>query len=103
FNDDFLGKVITDDNNEYRPIKVIKPGKVRNDYQVQGISGATFTAIGDGNNMGVQRMMERSLVVYQKYFSSVKSTSIKTPVISDTLSMDTLQMVIDSTAVLAIK
>ncbi|MDA9262365.1 NADH:ubiquinone reductase (Na(+)-transporting) subunit C [bacterium] len=103
FNDDFLGKVITDDNNEYRPIKVIKPGKVRNDYQVQGISGATFTAIGDGNNMGVQRMMERSLVVYQKYFSSVKSTSIKTPVIIDTLSMDTLQMVIDSTAVLAIK
>ncbi len=104
FNRDFVNKVITNENNEYRPIRVIKPGKDREEYEVRGISGATFTAIGDGANMGVERMMERSLVVYQKYFSSLNSNSInKVPELIDTLSIDTMQMQIDTTAVLAIK
>ena len=104
FNKDFIGKVMTDESNEYRPIRVIKPGKDREEYQVKGISGATFTAIGDGKNMGVERMMERSLVVYHKYFSSLKSDKpVSLPSVSDTLSMDTVQMVVDSSAVLAIK
>ena len=106
FNKDFVGKVITDDKNEYRPIRVIKPGKDREEYQVRGISGATFTAIGDGANMGVERMMERSLVVYQKYFSTLNTdnTEVMIPEINDsTMINDTILNPVDTTLILANK
>lgn len=100
FNEDFLGKVITTEEGVYRPIKVIKPGKERKEYEVQGLSGATFTAV------GVDEMMERSFSVYNKYFKSLAlnnfSTSdqqVETVVISDSFS----QMTPDTNQVLANK
>jgi Na+-transporting NADH:ubiquinone oxidoreductase subunit C len=103
FNDDFIGKVITDDNNAYRPIKVIKPGNKRKDYEVAGLSGATFTAV------GVDEMMKRSLSVYNKYFENLRSKTsavIETeiaPVVMDSTYLDSVARLIDTNAVLAIK
>ncbi len=101
FNDDFLGKVITTDEGEYRPIKVLKPGIKRKEYQVQGLSGATFT------HVGVEEMMDRSLAVYNKYLKG-RMASNTAPVInemsdSNMVTDSSYQMVIDTNAVLAIK
>ena len=101
FNDDFLGKVITTDEGEYRPIKVLKPGLKRNEYQVQGLSGATFT------HVGVEEMMDRSLAVYSKYLKGITASNTL-PVINEMsdstmISDSSYQMVIDTNAVLALK
>ncbi len=63
FEDQFIGKTI-DENGEYAPIKVLKPGKNLNNHQVDGISGATFTGV------GVDEMLARNLKVYYNYFKN---------------------------------
>lgn len=100
FQNQFIGKIITDENSgEYKPIKVEKPGGEYNSHQVAGLSGATFTAV------GVDEMMNRSLEVYNKYFSSLQTASLE-PIESQlndpTSEMDSVQVVVDST-MLAIK
>jgi Na+-transporting NADH:ubiquinone oxidoreductase subunit C len=98
FNNDFLGKVITNEEGEYRPIKVLKPGLKRKEYQVQGLSGATFT------HVGVEEMMERSLAVYHKYLKSNTSSSTNeiNKESSPTMENDSsFEMELDSNAVLA--
>lgn len=102
FNKDFIGKVITDDEGQYRPIKVIKPGVERKEFEVKGLSGATFTAV------GVDEMMNRSLEVYNKYFETLRSNSsveVEVEIIDTTSNMiDTTGIeMIDTNAVLAIK
>ncbi len=102
FNNDFVGKVITNEENEYRPIKVIKPGNERKEYEVAGLSGATFTAV------GVEEMMKRSLSVYNKYF---ENNRVEAPAVienvTDSSMMDSTyldsmaQLVIDTNAILA--
>ena len=49
----------------YIPVEVNKPGNPLNDYQVDGISGGTFTSV------GVEEMMSRTLVVYHKYIKNL--------------------------------
>lgn len=63
FQDQFIGKTI-EENKEFAPIKVLKPGKDLNTHQVDGISGATFT----GN--GVNEMLGRNLSVYYNFFQN---------------------------------
>ncbi len=48
-----------------RSFDINKPGSPLNDYQVDGISGGTFTSV------GVEEMMERTLSVYQKYIKNL--------------------------------
>ncbi len=62
FQDQFIGKEIKKDNGEWTSIEVQKPGNDKNEHQVDGISGATFTGV------GVAEMLERAFVVYQKFF-----------------------------------
>ena len=64
FEDQFIGKLISSESG-YKPIEVNKPGSPLNDYQVDGISGGTFTRV------GVEEMMERTLSVYQKYIKNL--------------------------------
>ena len=64
FEDQFIGKLISSESS-YKPIEVNKPGSPLNDYQVDGISGGTFTSV------GVEEMMERTLSVYQKYIKNL--------------------------------
>ena len=91
FQNQFIGKIITDENSgEYKPIKVEKPGGDYNKHQVAGLSGATFTAV------GVDEMMNRSLAVYNKYFATLKSTSVL-PMTDSVPAMDSIPMVVDST------
>lgn len=101
FNNDFLGKVITTEEGEYRPIKVLKPGIERNEYQVQGLSGATFT------HVGVEEMMDRSLAVYNKYLKTEiakKSPTVIAPVMDSIMPTDSaFQMTLDTNAVLVKK
>ncbi len=63
FEDQFIDKLISEDGN-YKAIEVNKPGNELNDYQVDGISGGTFTSV------GVEEMMERTLVVYYNYIKN---------------------------------
>lgn len=62
FQKQFQGKRIATEDDTYKPIKVLKPGKELNDFSVDGISGATFTGV------GVDEMMGRGLVAYFNYF-----------------------------------
>lgn len=95
FQNQFKGKIITDENSgEYKPIKVEKPGGDYNKHQVAGLSGATFTAV------GVDEMMNRSLAVYNKYFSTLKTASVlpvEIPVSDSITALDSIPVVIDST------
>lgn len=61
FQNQFQGKTMANDQDEYRPIMVKKPGLETNQYEVNGISGATFT----GN--GVAEMMARALKATHNY------------------------------------
>lgn len=61
FQDQFVGKKISD-GSQFVPIKVLKPGKELNEFQVDGISGATFTGV------GVDEMLKRSIEVYYNFF-----------------------------------
>ena len=63
FENPFIGKQISD-NGEYKPIEVNKPGNELNNYQVDGISGGTFTSV------GVEEMMSRTLEVYYNYIKN---------------------------------
>ena len=63
FQDQFVGKKISD-GSQFVPIKVLKPGKELDDFQVDGISGATFTGV------GVDEMLTRSVEVYYNFFKS---------------------------------
>lgn len=106
FNDDFLNKVITNaETNEYRPIKVIKPGTDRDEFEVKGLSGATFTAV------GVEEMMKRSLSVYNKYFESIRKSEVieevevpvDTTMMMDSAYLDSVSQLVDTNEILAIK
>lgn len=106
FNDDFLNKVITNaETNEYRPIKVIKPGTDRKEFEVKGLSGATFTAV------GVEEMMKRSLSVYNKYFESIRTPEVikevevpvDTTMMMDSTYLDSVSQLVDTNEILAIK
>jgi Na+-transporting NADH:ubiquinone oxidoreductase subunit C len=63
FENPFIGKLISE-NGAYKPIEVNKPGNELNDYQVDGISGGTFTSV------GVEEMMSRTLEVYYNYIKN---------------------------------
>jgi Na+-transporting NADH:ubiquinone oxidoreductase subunit C len=64
FEDQFIGKLISNEEI-YKSVEVNKPGNPLNDYQVDGISGGTFTSV------GVEEMMSRTLVVYHKYIKNL--------------------------------
>ena len=63
FEDQFIGKSLSNES-VYKAIEVKKPGSPLNEYQVDGISGGTFTSV------GVEEMMDRTLSVYQKYIKN---------------------------------
>ena len=67
FEDQFIGKLISN-GNEYREVEVNKPGNPLNEYQVDGISGGTFTSV------GVEEMMGRTLKVYHKYIKNLNKS-----------------------------
>ena len=63
----YFGEIVwleepNDENGKPKNLKVKKPGNELDYYEVDGISGATFT----GN--GVAEMLERSFVVYHSFF-----------------------------------
>lgn len=64
FQVQFEGKKMVDAAGEFQPIVVKKPGGDLKPYEVDGISGATFT----GN--GVGEMLERSFGVYMNFFKA---------------------------------
>lgn len=64
FQEQFVGKTITSEANDFSSITVLKPGKELNQSQVDGISGATFTGA------GVTEMLKRNLVVYYNFFKN---------------------------------
>ncbi len=55
FQDQYIDKTMATNNDEYKSIKVYKPGVETDEYSVNGISGATFTGV------GVDEMMGRAL------------------------------------------
>ena len=67
FEDQFIGKLISNEDT-YQSIEVNKPGNPLNEYQVDGISGGTFTSV------GVEEMMSRTLVVYHKYIKNLNKS-----------------------------
>ena len=84
FQDQFVGKKISD-GTQFEPIKVLKPGKELNDFQVDGISGATFTGV------GVDEMLSRSIEVYYNFFKSnteFSGNQSKEEVIIETVASD---------------
>lgn len=64
FSDQFIEKTIVDETGNYTPVKVVKPGTGVTQPYVDGISGGTFTSV------GVDEMMNRTLVVYHKFFQN---------------------------------
>jgi len=67
FEDQFIGKLISN-NESYKSVEVNKPGNPLNEYQVDGISGGTFTSV------GVEEMMSRTLVVYHNYIKNLNKS-----------------------------
>ena len=65
FENQFIEKSFEEDGS-YAPIKVLKPGLEKNNHEVDGISGGTFTSV------GVEEMLERSIEVYYDYFKKNK-------------------------------
>ncbi len=63
FQDQFIGKTIAE-SDAFVPIEVLKPGNDKNNHQVDGISGATFTGI------GVDEMLGRNMAVYYSFFKN---------------------------------
>lgn len=97
FQDQFVGKTI-DENGEYAPIKVKKPGNELNNHQVDGISGATFTGV------GIEEMLTRNLNVYYRFFKSNPefsgSEKIEVePVVEELLNDSTIINEVDSAVV----
>ena len=64
FSDPFIGLKIVNAKHEFKSVKVVKPGTVLERPYVDGISGGTFTSV------GVDEMLDRTLVVYHKFFKS---------------------------------
>lgn len=72
FQDGFIDKKIADESGSYKPIMVVKPGQpLDTDQKVDGLSGATFTAI------GVDEMMARNFEVYYNFFQNNAAEFIK--------------------------
>tara|TARA_Y100000385_G_scaffold164706_1_gene170714 strand:- start:182 stop:940 length:759 start_codon:yes stop_codon:yes gene_type:complete len=67
FEDQFVGKLISN-GEKYKAVEVNKPGNPLNEYQVDGISGGTFTSV------GVEEMMSRTLLVYHKYIKNLNKS-----------------------------
>ncbi len=65
FQNQFIDKSIVE-GEAFSPIEVLKPGKEKNNHQVDGISGATFTGV------GVDEMLERNMSVYYNFFKTNK-------------------------------
>ena len=66
FEEQFIGKSIRKSNGEFGSVRVVKPGQELYDSQVDGISGGTFTSV------GVDEMIQGTLVVYDKYLKNNK-------------------------------
>ena len=66
FEERFIGKSIRKTNGEFGSVRVVKPGQELYDSQVDGISGGTFTSV------GVDEMIQGTLVVYDKYLKNNK-------------------------------
>lgn len=64
FEDQFKGKKLVNEDGSFATLQLLKPGVPTNEYQVNGISGATFTGV------GVADMLERTFVVYQNFFKN---------------------------------
>lgn len=64
FQVQYQNKSIATTSDEYKPIKVYKPGLPTNDFSVNGISGATFTGV------GVDEMMGRALQAAHAYMKN---------------------------------
>ncbi len=55
-------------NSKFKSIAVVKPGNIRDkSSEVDGISGGTFTSV------GVEEMIERTMLVYYKYFDKINN------------------------------
>ncbi len=67
FKQQFVGKKIYNDNNEFVSVAVVKGGIKKPEHQVDAIAGATITS------NGVTEMMENGLEVYLPYFESKKN------------------------------
>jgi Na+-transporting NADH:ubiquinone oxidoreductase subunit C len=65
FENQFIGKSFEEDGS-YAPIKVLKPGLEKDNHEVDGISGGTFTSV------GVEEMLDRTIEVYYDYFKNNK-------------------------------
>ncbi len=92
FQDQFVEKTI-EENGEYAPIKVKKPGNELNEHQVDGISGATFTGV------GVEEMLKRNLNVYYRFFKNnpeFSAVNVEEPVIEEILNDSTMMNENDS-------
>ena len=89
----FVGKKLADEN-QFTSIQVIKPGKELTAYQVDGISGATFTGV------GVNEMLSRNLIVYYNFLKNHPEFSGNQPkeetIIENTTSDSTLVSANDS-------
>ena len=62
FQKRFINKRIFDINNDLVSVEVVKPGKAKGDYQVDGLSGATITS------NGLSNFLKNDLMRYLNYF-----------------------------------
>lgn len=72
FQQQFVGKRIFDEQNEFVSVRVVKPGMVDPGnvyYAVDGISGGTITS------RGVDEMIDRTIKVYVPYFKAIQSSN----------------------------
>lgn len=76
FQEEFIKKKISD-GTKFVPLRVIKPGSHEpNEFEVDGISGATFTGVGVGE------MLIRTIEVYYNFFKSHPEFSGTTTVVA---------------------
>lgn len=66
FQESFIGKKIRNEAGEYRGIDVVKGGARNDEYEVDGISGATITAD------GVAKMFDTGVDAYDSYFKKIR-------------------------------
>ena len=62
FQKQFINKRIFDKQNHLVSVDVVKPGKAKGDYQVDGLSGATITS------NGLSNFLKNDLMRYIKFF-----------------------------------
>lgn len=63
----FIGKTLYSKSGDFTGVTVMKGGVKNPENQVDGISGATITSV------GVQKMMDNGIVLYESYFDKIKS------------------------------